>query len=70
MPGTVFIKMFYNICFFPLITDLQGVQRWSFHINTAVNTCLDHPLLCEIPCRRKSGDISSIIYNISKPNEK
>lgn len=47
--------------FISLLTDLQGIQRWSFHINTAVNTCLDRPLLCEIPCCCKSREISSIV---------
>lgn len=54
-----FVNLFYIIiflspCFLPAsyvspFADLQIIQRWCFHINTAVNTCMDCPLLCEIP---------------------
>lgn len=54
---------------FPL-PDLQGIHWWSFHIDTAVDTCLDCSLLCEIPCCCKSKEMLNTIYEISKPDEK
>ena len=47
-----------------VLADPQGIQRWRFHIDPPVDTCLDRPLLCEIPCCCKSRKISSIIYKM------
>lgn len=59
--------VFLLMCFLFVLTDLQGIQRWRLHINPAVDTCLDRPLLCEIPCCCKSRDILGIICEMLMP---
>lgn len=44
-----------------VLTDLQSIQRWSFHTDTTFNTCLDCSLLCEISYCCKSTEMFIII---------